>query len=69
MNWGERKIKGLIEINKQSIDAKFPYSEIEYIDTASANEGQLERVQKLRACLEINSKWLEAGKLTVDERG
>ncbi len=56
MNWGERKIKGLIEINKQSIDAKFPYSEIEYIDTASANEGQLERVQKLRACLEINSK-------------
>jgi len=47
MNWEERKIKGLIEINKQSIDAKFPFAEIEYIDTASANEGRLERVQKL----------------------
>lgn len=47
MNWDERKIKGLVEINSRSIDSKFPFSEIEYIDTASANEGRLERVQKL----------------------
>ena len=47
MNWEEQKIDGLIEINSQSIDASFPFTKIEYIDTSSANEGRLEKVQIL----------------------
>ena len=45
--WKERKLGELIEVNRKSIDRKYPFKEIEYIDTSSATEGKVEGVQIL----------------------
>lgn len=48
MDWKERKIGELVEINKRSIDRHFKFTEIEYIDTASVNVGKIEQIQNLK---------------------
>lgn len=42
------KIKDVVKINELNINSKYPYSEIEYIDTASLTEGRFEKIQHIQ---------------------
>jgi type I restriction enzyme S subunit len=39
------KIRDVVKINELNINSKYPYSEIEYIDTSSVTEGRFEKLQ------------------------
>lgn len=45
--WKTYKLGDLIEINKNSINKNYSFSEIEYIDTSSVTENRFEDVQKI----------------------